>query len=745
MIAHSDLGTLDEEQQELIQSLFERSATIWNLPEDEGKIEVWDEFVEDCERASFPHLIASARFGQYTTLVKAGLAARALEAYAKLMQVIHRYGDFIAPDNVERMLGSIATATMTLLDDPTVPLPRIERVIDLVEQQMKQRGMDIVGVYVSRAAVAAATGDAAATFDWISRWRAEGSEEWRPDSAGVIQMEIPLIARFDVPRASVALEQRLRMLDIDPERFDADRTDADEAVRLLTMLAFFYVHEDRRGDADRIVQQLLDGYGIERLAREAVTDYLIPVLEERPADALVAVDHTLQNLHLDTSDWEATAAVARSRILAEPYGEEGRLLRALADEAATALDARGHTDVHSRELQEFWWAGLPEHGIPEIVGQREVWGDVEERAERILAAGWLPRTGAVSMDDPPISIKHRYVSLLGNTMDLLATESAEEATALEGRLEARAEQLKCATSSYCIPLLHGLRAGQQADTATLVRDFERAQLELLQNAGLITDSIQAIGERFFAVTVEQAVADPAVPWEQIDRLIEREEHVREVTQGPSSHVLLARAEVAAHRDDAESLRQIIAQLQRAVSDERDLLDRPAVELEIIRLSAPYAPNFAMDVAKRVADTGDAEQVRAANAWLCWFGAQQGDPRAARALAHLLASVDGDVTEFGPLPGWVLLEGLAAPDADLGPVIDAVLEEADSGSPSDLFVFAAAGSALLARSTGDPRGIELRAKAVEITRGLAARNGDTFWSQWIRDRWYPGDAAFEVTA
>ncbi|PPF46968.1 hypothetical protein C5B85_01430 [Pseudoclavibacter sp. AY1F1] len=745
MIAYSDLGTLDEEQQERIQSLFERSATIWDLPEDEGKIEVWDEFVEDCERASFPHLIASARFGQYTTLVKAGLAGRALDAYAKLMQVIHRHGDLIAPDNVDRMLGSVATATMTLLDDPTVPLLQITRVVDLVEQQVKQRGTDIVGVYVARAAVAAATGDADATFDWISRWRAVGSEEWRPDSSGVIQMEVPLIARFDVPRATVTLEQRLRMLDIDPEQFDADTNDASTVVRLLTMLAFFYVHEGRRGDADRIVEQLVAGVGIDRLATEAVTDYLIPVLEERPADALVAVDHTLQNLHLDTSDWEALAAVARSRILANPDGEEGRLLQALAEEAATAQDARGSTDIHRRELNDFWWVGLPEHDRPALVGKRGVWDDVEERAERILAAGWLPRRRAVSLDDPPISIKHRYVSLLGETMDLLATESADEATDLKERLTARAEQLKCATSRYCIPLLHGLRAGQQAQTGTLVRDFERSQLELVTNAGLITDSIQAIGERFFAVTVEQAVADPEIPWVQIDDLIDREVRVRETTRGPASHVLLARAEIAAHRDDAESLRQIIARLQRAVAEEEELLDRVAVELEIVRLSARYAPQFAIAVATRVADTGAAEQVRAANAWLCWFGAQQGDVRAAPALAHLLATVDGDVTEFGPLPSWVLLEGLAAPGAELGPVIDAALEEADTGSASDLLVFAAAGSALLAQGKGDPRGPELREKVIQITEGLASRNGDRFWSEWIRDRWYPGDQAFEVSA
>ena len=72
MIAYSDLDTLGDEEQERIQSLFERSATIWDLPEDEGKIDVWDEFVEDCERASFPHLIASARFGQYTPWSRRG-------------------------------------------------------------------------------------------------------------------------------------------------------------------------------------------------------------------------------------------------------------------------------------------------------------------------------------------------------------------------------------------------------------------------------------------------------------------------------------------------------------------------------------------------------------------------------------------------------------------------------------------------------------------------------------------------
>ena len=75
----------------------------------------------------------------------------------------------------------------------------------------------------------------------------------------------------------------------------------------------------------------------------------------------------------------------------------------------------------------------------------------------------------------------------------------------------------------------------------------------------------------------------------------------------------------------------------------------------------------------------------------------------------------------------------------------MLEEADTGSPSDLLVFAAAGSALLELGTGDPRGAELRAESIHVTRQLDARNGNRFWSEWIRDRWYPGDQAFGVSA
>ncbi|VXB45635.1 hypothetical protein [Pseudoclavibacter sp. 8L] len=745
MIAYSEIATLDPEQHERIQALFERSSAIWDLPEDEGKLEIWDEFIEDCERAEFPHLIASARFGQYTTLVKAGLAVPALDAYVRLMQVIHRHGDLIAPENVGRMLNSIATASMRLVDDPTVPLEQITRAIDLVEQQIRQRGADIVGVYVARAVVSAARGDAEATFDWIQRWRSENSVEWRPDDSGVIQMELPLVARFDLPRATETLEQRLRMLEIDPGQLDATRSDAENATPLLILLAFFYVRAGRRSDANLIADQLLAGVGASRLARDGVAEFLIPVLEERPEAALEAVDHTLRNLHLDGSDWEATAATARNRILADPIGDEGGLLRALAVEAAASLDRRGGTDVHSRELDEFWWAGLPAPTRPEVVDDEDVWGDVEERAETILASGWLPRTASVSMDEPPISIKHRYVAHLGATMDLLSAETSEDADALAASLSARSEQLKCATTRYCVPLLHGLRAGQQGDIATLVRHFRAAQVELRNDSDAIEDSIAAIGERFFAVTVDQAVAAPEVTWPEIEELIEAEVRLRAVTGGPTAHLTLARAEVAAHRGDTASLRAALSQLGPQLEAEGKLLDRVTVDLEVVRLTAFAAPAFAAATARRILADGDAEQVRAATAWLCWLDARSGDRAAASAeLARILESVDGDVDAFGPLPGWVLLEGIAAPGTELGPLIDALLADVDE-SPSDLMIFAACGSALLATAPDDPRGPDLRARAADITRRLDARNGDDRWSTWVRDRWFPGNASFGVTA
>ncbi|NYF13249.1 hypothetical protein HDC34_001543 [Pseudoclavibacter sp. JAI123] len=744
MIAYSELGTLEDEQQERVQSLFERSSTIWDLPEDEGKLEVWDEFIEDCERAEFPHLIASARFGQYTTLVKAGLGVRALDAYVRLMQVIHRHGDLIAPENVNRMLNSIATASMTLVDDPVVPLEQITRAIDLVEQQIRQRGADIVGVYVARATVSAARGEAEATLDWIQRWRSENSIEWRPDDSGVIQMELPLVARFDLPRATVTLEQRLRMLEIDPRAFDEARSEAVNALPLLVMLAFFYVRAGRRADANLIADQLLEGVGSARLARDGVAEFLIPVLEERPDAALASVDHTLRNLHLDGSDWEATAAVARSRILADPTGEEGKLLRALAGQSAAALDRRGGTDVHSRELETFWWAGLPTHPRPTLVDDPEVWGDVEERAEAILAAGWLPRTASVSSEDPPISIKHRYVAHLGDTMELLSAETPEDADALAASLTARSEQLKCASTRYCVPLLHGLRAGQQGRIATLVRDFRSSQTELLRAHDAIEDAFQAIGERFFAVTVEQAVASPDVAWSEIEELIQTETRLREVTGGPLAHLSLARAEIAAHRDDGSALRAAVEQVQHELAAEEKLLDRVSVDLEVVRLTALVEPAFAAATAKRVLAIGDAEQIRAATAWLCWLDARSGDRAASAELVRLLESVDGDVTEFGPLPGWVLLEGIAAPGADFGRIIDALLDEVDE-SPSELMVLAACGSALLATSPDDPRGPRLRSRVADLTRGLDARNGDDGWSTWVRDRWFPGDTSFGVSA
>lgn len=734
-----DVDALDNTTRAQVARLFERADTLHDLPDDLGTVEAWDELIEDCERVGFPHLVATARISQCTILVKGGLAAEALEVFVALMRTISRYGDLIAPSNVALHLNSVGTTAMTLVDDPRVPLERITRLIDLVEQEMRRRGVDVTGAYVARAAVAAAAGDGGATLGWIDRWRAESGDGWRADDGGVIQMEIPLIARFDVDRAADTLEQRLRLLGIDPHALDAGVIDRRGDLNLLALHGFLRVRQGRRAEATAIGDALVAAVGSDVLAREAVASWVIPVLEERPEAAGVVVDHVLAESALDGTDWETVAAVGRHRILLDPDGEEGELLRALAQEGAEQHDRRGGTRVHERELDELWWAGLPQARRPAVVDDPEIWGDVETRAERILAAGWFERTGLVRSDDPPISLKYRYQALLGETMELFSAESASEADALADRLRTRAGELRCATSLFLVPLLHGLRAGQAGDTATLVSSYSRAQQELAAGSAWVVDEIRAMGERFFATVVEQAVACPDVAWEEIDRLIADETEVRAVTRAPVAPLLLVRAEIAAHRGDVEQLRTELGELGDCLLDEVDQLDREAIGLEMVRLVARYSPGLATSLASQITLEGDAEQIRAATTWLAWLHPEDGSTT--DRFAQVLASVDDDVTSLGVVPGWVVLEVVARTGRDPRPVVDALLADVDGGTASDLGLIAASGAALLATAPEDPRGPELRERALGIARGLDARDGGTRATAWVGERWYRGDAAF----
>ncbi|GMA33273.1 hypothetical protein [Litorihabitans aurantiacus] len=743
MISYADVDTLDAETREEISDLFDHADALHDLPDDLGAIEAWDDFIAECERVGFPHLIASARLSQYTIYSHGGMALEALEAFVELMRVLRSHGDLVDPRNVAVQLNAIGTAATTLADDPRIPLEKITRLIDLVEEQMHARGVDVTGAHVARATVAAAAGDAEATTQWIDRWRAEAGDGWRADDAGVIQMEIPLIARFDSDRAAETLEQRLRVLGIDPVRIDSGAPNADRAAKLAALLAFLRVRQGRREEATAIADALVAALGIEVLAREVVPHYLILALEERPDLALVAVDRLLGESALDASDWEAVAAAARSRLLAQPHGTEGELLRALAQEGARAHDERAGTDVHSRELAELWWAGLPPASPPAITHVPDVWGEPEERAEHILSAGWLGRVGAVCADDPPIAIKYRYQALLGETMQLMSAETAEESDALATRLTARARELRCATSRYAVPLLHGLGAGRRGDVPTMVVGYGRALEELRAlpaNADHVVPDIRAMGERLFPTVVEQAVASPDVPWDHIHPLVTTEQEVRAATGAPRAPVILAHAEIAAHVDDVDRLQAIAADLQDAVADEQQRIDGGAIYLELVRLVARFSPGFADHLASIVVQAGDAEQIRAATVWRSWL--RPADPAVAAELTAVLQEADDDVTELGIVPGWVVLEVLVRAGRKPVAVLDALLEEVDGGNAADLGLIAAGGSLLLGRDADDARGAELRERALAIATGLAQRDGTDVWRTWVGRRWYAGDPAFE---
>ncbi|SJM63219.1 hypothetical protein [Gulosibacter sp. 10] len=734
MISYSDVEHLEGEQQERIGALFERSDEIWDLPDDLRKIEAWDEFIEDCERAEFPHLAASARFGQSTTYAMAGMTAEAVEAYVRLMQLIHRQGEYIAPPNVQRFLGQVYMIVDSMVEDPDIPLAKMQQMTDLVEEATRRFGGDIAGIYLARAMAAEAAGDAQATFEWMNRWQAEGSEEWRTDEPSVVQIEIPLVARFDPAGAASLLEQRFAGFGLDPRRIDPERPE----IQLRALLGALYARTGRRHDADAIADQLLEAFDAEELARTAVLHDLIPVLENRPEAALVAVDFGLENEEFDFRDWEHVAATARSRILADPEGEEGRLLQALVEQAVEAQDRRGGTDVHGRLLQDFWWQGLPPGPRPAAVDDPAIWSDREDRAEYILAAGWLQRVEAVNIDNPPIGIKDRYVEIGHEAaIAILEAETPEEADALEERIYARGEQLRFPLARFGARLMRGLKAGQDEDPIGFADGYERAQAELLANYRWLDEGMRRAAEGLYATVVQIMVAEPAISWDRIDAVMRTEAAVREQTGAPVTPLYQARAEVAAHLGDGQELQQLIRTLIDRLGEEEDRLDRVTVELGMIRLTAPYALDFARQVAEWVAQVGDLEQQRSATAWLCWMRNSAGDPEAAGRMLALLEEVDRDLEALAFVPHWVVLEAVASRGADILWLVDKVIEEADAESGSDLQSTATAASALLALAPDDPRGPELRDTALRVAGRLDERNENSHWSTLLRNRWFRG--------
>ena len=737
MIGYADVQNLEGERRELVQSLYERRDMLWSMPSDFGKIEAMEQFIADCERVGLAPLIASGLFELHMTLSSGALEREALTAFVRLMRHIDRYGDFVNPRNVVTMLNAVATSTLSILEDPTISLAQLERVIDLVEKQVRTRGTDPVGVMVARAAVAAARGDTRQTAQWVERWRAEPSEEWRADDLSVIPIEMPLIASFDLRRAIETTEQRLRMVGIDRDRLSADQL--NDAVPLLAMLAFFRLRAGDIDEARRIADQLLEGVGIDVLARSVSPDYLIPILEHRADAALVVVDDVLRNLALDLNNFEALAALARNRLLADPNEEEARLLRALAEAAAAAYDERGGTDVQRRELDSFWWAGV--EATPDPVIDQETWGDVQARALRILSAGWLRRNGPVREDRIPIALQDQYSDLFGRFRELLSTETMADTDELAAELEVEGEALRCLTTRFCVPLFHSLQSSQLGANGKVVDLYQRAQRAIADDPTAVSASYRAYGPPTFLLAVLDGIATPSVPWSQIEELIDAEDRIREWMGGTNARIHFARAEIAAHVGDHEVLREELASMQKSLQAGQEPFDRTILDLVAIGQAAIPLPEIARETARRVAEEGTEAQQRGAIGWLCWMDVRDGVHSGAEKLADLLDSVDGDPDELEQLPGWALLEGLAETDRDLLPVVESLLAGATEGDCTEVELFAAASRVLQDRAPHDPRGPELRAMVERVGRDLDDRNGNAKWSSHLHNRWLRSDRAF----
>lgn|GEM_PF-3103185 len=150
MIGYRDVGELDEATWAEVDALLERSRAISETPEDRAQVAAWDRLAADCDRIGFPHLTVTARLSQYHLLTGGGETSEAINAFVRLMQVIHRHRDLIDPRKTEIVLGEISTAAITGLEDPAVPLERLEKMVDLVDQEVRLQGTDRAGAMSSR-------------------------------------------------------------------------------------------------------------------------------------------------------------------------------------------------------------------------------------------------------------------------------------------------------------------------------------------------------------------------------------------------------------------------------------------------------------------------------------------------------------------------------------------------------------------------------------------------------------------
>lgn len=731
MISYADLPSLQGADRAEIQALFDRSRAISEMPADRAQIRAWDLLAADCDAIGFPDLTITARLSQYHLLSQGGEVVEAVGAFARLMQVVHRHRNLIRPQKTTIVLGEISTLAMTAVDDPTVPLERVEKMIDLVDQEVRLQGVDRAGVHVARAVLSGARGDGAGVVDALERYRAEDSDGWPPDDPAGLMMEIPLLARFDPDAAQQRLRRAARVNGLDLDDAQRSSLDAKTTAQLLVLHAVGLRRQQRHDDADRIADELLRVHPVERLRAWVPPEHLVPVLESHPGAALVVVDHTLANVLYDGSDWQVLAAVARDRRRADPEAREGRLLQTLAIEAAATLDARGGTDIHSRELREFWWRGLPGHARPEVDPQQ--WDDPDARAALILTSGWLERAGQVSAFAAPRALAGRYRQLLESSMELVDAPSEADADALAARLLAEARVLRCAATQVNVPLFRAVHAGDRGDLVRFVTGYRIAQQELLRLAWAVPDFVPQSVEGAFGPAVRLALAEPAISWPVIDEVLTAQDRIVSELGGPRSSLALARLEVVAHRGEAAALRALVPTVLDTIASESDRIDPVEALLTAVRLTAEQAPDVAAPLAEQALASGDEVQRRAATVWLSWFAGGSADPVGAASVRRLVEEVNGDIESLGPVPGWILLDALAAGEGDLIDLTEALLVESAPLGPDDLALMVTAAQVLRTEAPGDPRWPQWETRASEITRRLDARNGSTRWTAWLAGR------------
>ncbi|MGY5765074.1 hypothetical protein ACXET9_07735 [Brachybacterium sp. DNPG3] len=802
MIRYDDVSGLTGEKAQRVRALIDRSGELWDMPDDLGKIRAWEEQIAACEEEGVPHLAASARFGQYSLLSMAGMAKESLAAFARLMQLTSRYGDHIHPANLRRFLGGAADLVVVAEEDPSLPRPQLERVVELVEQQTRVHGFDLASIMLARASLAAVFGEQERTLELLDAWQGIGSPDWPALDTSTITREIMLLEPFDPAAAAETLARRLATIGADLGRIDRDREDYDQIVLLQVFLGSLSARAGRKDVAARIGDELLTQFSVDELVRTATIRDLLVVLEHRPDDARIVADVGLGSSPLDPGPWRLHAALARSRALEDPTGEEAALLRELAAEGAAAHDARGGTDIHSRELQDFWFADLPPvspdgradgsdgraggsdgraggsdgrasgsdgrasgsdgrasgsdgrasgSADGRAAGSADAPG--EDRAERILRAGWLARrTSPVGLDSIPAALQDDYLALYAQASAISECESEEEAEALVAATIARSRELKVPAAAFAARLMHTIFAYSTGDQAALALRYEEAQKVQPLAVGGTYPAFEKAAAGLFLPVVLTALEEPSVPLDRIDRIIAAETELRALTGKPTTPIAIARLARAVHLMDLGRLTEVEPLLQEVharLDAEAGDVDRFDMLLDLAQILVPVDPGAVPGLVAEVLEKShDPAQQQAALTWTVWISLRNGLPegegttgqssrvRDAEALVAQLEEDDHDLETVGNLPRSVLLEVASQVPGALDEVLDSALAEADAGEVAPLDTYAGAARVLLARAPSDERGLQLRESAQKIAEALDRRNGSTVQSERLRARYFP---------